>query len=195
MKNSTGVASIYSRARGPTGRTVSSSGAVVQTAIGMGDCRGRCGVPWRYSKTWFRGVGRCGLVWNMRRSARQRRRLLRRAVAVHHGAANEDVWWSPGSVGIVYARGKGGARSVGFGRGWRSGARSAWSLAVWARSVRVVQGLATLAAGTVSGGGQWVASQTCWLGLLLLLACCRLWGGKGVLGCSPLMAMASSQWC
>src|SRR3954471_20881589 len=104
----------------------------------------------------------------MRRSARQRRRLRRRAVAVRHGAVavrHEDVWRSPGSVGIVYARGEGGARSVGFGRGWCSGAHSAWSLAVWARFVRVVQGLARLAAGTVSGW--WTASQTCWLGLLL----------------------------
>ena len=53
---------------------------------------------------------------------------------------------------------------------------------VWARLVRVVQGLATLEAGTGSGGGRWATSQTCWLGLLLLLACCRLWGGNGALG-------------
>src|SRR4051812_10085296 len=124
-------------------------------------------------------MGRCGLVWNGRCSARQRRRLRRRVVAMGHGAANGDFWWSPGSVGIVYARGEGSARSVGFGRGWCSGARSAWSPAGWALFVRVVQGLATLAAGTVSGGGRWAASQTCWLSLLLLLACCRLWGGKG----------------
>ena len=71
VKNSSGVASIYSRARGPMGRTVSSSGAMVQTAIGMGEGRGRCGVPWRCSTTWFRGMGRCGLVWNMRRSDRK----------------------------------------------------------------------------------------------------------------------------
>src|SRR3954464_14939576 len=129
----------------------------------------------------------------MRCSARKRRRLRRRAVAVRHGAANGDVWRSPGSVGIVYARGEGGARSVGFGRGSCSGACLAWSLAVWARLVRVVQGLATLAAGTGSGGGRWAASQTCWLGLLLLLACCPLWGDMGLLGCSPLMGMASSQ--
>src|SRR3954465_2935200 len=64
---------------------------------------------------------------------------------------------------------------------------------VWACLVRVVQGLAMLAARTGSGGGRWAASQTCWLGLLLLLACCPHWGDMGVLGCSPLMAMASSQ--
>src|SRR3954466_844027 len=64
---------------------------------------------------------------------------------------------------------------------------------VWACLARVVQGLATLAAGTGSGGGRWAASQTCWLGLLLLLACCPLWGDMGLLGCSPLMGMASSQ--
>src|SRR4051794_15265921 len=106
----------------------------------------------------------------MRCSARQRRRPRRRAVAVRHGAANEDVWWSPGSVGIVYARGEGGTRSVSAGRGWRSGARSAWLLARLAWFVHVVQGLATLAAGTVSGGGWWAASQTCWLGFLFFLA-------------------------
>jgi hypothetical protein len=121
------VASIYSRARGPTGRTVRSSGAMVREAIGMVEGRVRCGVPWRCSTTWFRGVGRYGLLWNTRRSALQRRRLRRRAMAVRHGAANGDVWRSPGSVVIVCARGEGGARSVGGGRGWRSGARSAWS--------------------------------------------------------------------
>src|SRR3954465_13272343 len=56
-----------------------------------------------------------------RRSARQRRRLRWRAVDVRHGAANGDVWRSPGSVVIMYARSEGGARSVGFGRGRRSG--------------------------------------------------------------------------
>src|SRR3954465_9926467 len=86
-----------------------------------------------------------------RRSARQRRRLRRRAVAVRHGAANGDVWRSPGSVVIVYARGEGGARSVGMCRGRRSGACSAWLLASWARSVRVVQGLATFKRWTWSG--------------------------------------------
>ena len=183
-----GVASIYSRARGP-------SGAMLQVAIGMGDGRGRCGVSWRCSTTWSRGMGRCGLVWNGRCSARQRRRLRRRAVAVRHGAANGDVWRSPGSVGIVYARGEGGARSVGDGRGWRSGARSAWSLARLAWFVRVVQGLATLAAGTWSGGGRWAASQTRLARLVLPLACCPQWGDIGVLGCSPLMTMASSRGC
>ena len=152
------MASIYSGTRGPTGRTVSSSGATLQAANGMGKGRGRCGVSWRCSTTWSRGMGRCGLVWNGQCSARQKRRLRRRAVAVRHGAANEYVWWSPGLMVIVCARGKGGARSVGAGRGWRSGARSAWLLAVWARSVRVFQGLAMLAAGTVGGGGRWAAS-------------------------------------
>jgi hypothetical protein len=66
---------------------------------------------------------------------------------------------------------------------------------VWACLVRVVQGLATLAAGTGSGGGRWAASQTRLARLVLPLACCRLWGGIEVLGCSPLMAMASSQGC
>ena len=130
----------------------------------------------------------------MRRFARQMRRLRRRAVAVRHEAANEDVWWYPRSVGIVYACGEGGARSVGAGRGWRSGARSAWLLARLAWFVRVVQGLATLAAGTVSGGGWWAASQTRLARLNLLLACCLHWDGMGVLGCSPLMAMPSLQW-
>src|SRR3954465_14689437 len=66
-------------------------------------------------------MGRCGLVWNERCSARQRRRLRWRAVAVRHGAANGDVWRSPGPVGIVYARSEGGARSVGVCRAWRTG--------------------------------------------------------------------------
>ena len=153
-----GVASIYSRARGPTGRTVSSSWSMVQTAIGMGDGRGRCGAPWRCSTTRWRDVGRCGLVWNTRCSARQRRRLRRRAVAVRHGAVNGDVWRSPGSVVIMYASGEGGARSVGVGRGWRSSACSAWLLAGWARSVHVVQGLARFGRWTGSGGGRWAAS-------------------------------------
>src|SRR3954467_7639114 len=65
-------------------------------------------------------VGVVQTVWNTRCSARQRRRLRRRAVAVRHGAANGDVWRSPGSVVIVYALGEGGARFVGFGRGWRT---------------------------------------------------------------------------
>src|SRR3954468_1455140 len=54
------------------------------------------------------------MVWNTRCSARPRRRLRRRAVAVRHGAANEDVWRSPGSVAIVYARSKGGALVYGL---------------------------------------------------------------------------------
>ena len=142
------MASIYSRARGPSGRTVSSSGATLQAANGMGKGRGWCCVSWRCSTTWSRGMGRCGLVWNGRCSARQRRRLRRRAVAVRHGAANGDVWRSPGSVVIVCARGEGGARSVGDGRGWRSGARSAWSgrgLCAWSRAwqrSRLGQGVA-----------------------------------------------------
>ena len=49
-----------------------------------------------------------------------------------------DVWRSLGSVGFVYARGEGGVRSVGVGRAWSSSACSAWLLASWARSVRVV---------------------------------------------------------
>ena len=62
------------------------------------------------------------------------------------------------------------------------GALSAWLQRRLARSVRVVQGLASLAAGTGSGGGVLACSQTCWLGLVLLLARCRHVGGKGALG-------------
>src|SRR3954469_14959278 len=112
------------------------------------------------------------MVWNVRCSVRPRRRLRRRAVATGHGATNGDVWRSPGSVVIVYARGEGGARSVGVCRGRRSGACSAWLLASWARSVHVVQGLARFERWTGSGGGVLACSHTCWLGLFILLACC-----------------------
>src|SRR3954466_11901535 len=107
-RNRAGVASIYSRARGPSGRKVSSSEAMLQEANGMGKGRGRCCVSWRCSTAWSRVMGRCGLVWNGRCSARQRRRSRRRAVAVWRGALNGDVWRSPGSVVIVCARGEGG---------------------------------------------------------------------------------------
>ena len=62
------------------------------------------------------------------------------------------------------------------------GALSAWLLASLAWSVRVVQGLASLAAGTGSGGGVLACSQTRLARLVLLVACCRLWGGNGSLG-------------
>ena len=53
---------------------------------------------------------------------------------------------------------------------------------VWAWLVRVVQGLATLAAGTGSGGGRWAASQTRLARLVLPLACCPHWGDMVRLG-------------
>ncbi len=52
----------------------------------------------------------------------------------------------------------------------------------WARLVRVVQGLATLAVGTVSGGGRWASSQTRLARLVLPLACCPHWVDMGALG-------------
>ena len=193
--NRAGVASIYSRARGPSGRKVSSSGATLQAANGMGKGRGRCCVSWRCSTKWSRGMGRCGLVWNGRCSARQRRRLRRRAVAVWHGAANGDVWRSPGSVVIVCARGEGGARSVGFSRAWRSFACSARLTEERARRSWVLWSMSSRQGWSRGGGEPWVISQTRLARLVLPLACCRLWGGIEVLGCSPLMAMASSQGC
>ena len=48
--------------------------------------------------------------------------------------------------------------------------------------MRVVQGLATLVAGTVSGGGRWAASQTRLARLVLPLAFCPHWGDMGALG-------------
>src|SRR3954468_4412988 len=62
------------------------------------------------------------------------------------------------------------------------GALSAWLLASLAWSVRVVQGLARFERWTGSGGGVLACSHTCWLGLFLLLACCRHGGDKGALG-------------
>ena len=94
-------------------------------------------------------------------------------------AANERVCGVVGMVVIKYARGEGSARSVGMCRGRRSSACSAWLLASWARSMRVVQGLARFEQWTGSGGGVLACSQTCWLGLVLLLARCRHVGGKG----------------
>ena len=40
---------------------------------------------------------------------------------MRHGAANGDVWRSPGTVVIVYARREGGARSVGVCQAWLMG--------------------------------------------------------------------------
>ena len=60
-----------------------------------------------------------------------------RTTCVVRAAANKRVCGVAGMVAITYARGKGGARSVGAGRGWRSGARSAWSgrgLCAWSRA-------------------------------------------------------------
>src|SRR4051812_5602332 len=125
----------------------------------------------------------------MRCSTRQRWRLRRRAGDVRHGATNGDVWRSPGSVVIMYAHCEGGTWSVGAYRGRRSGACLAWWLASWVRSVRVVQGLATFERWTGSGGGVLACSQTCCLGLFLLLACCPHWGDMVSFGCSPLMAL------
>src|SRR3954466_1182455 len=59
------------------------------------------------------------------------------------------------------------------------GALSAWLLESLAWSVRVVQGLGRFERWTGSGGGVLACSQTCWLGLVLLLACCRHGGDKG----------------
>ena len=68
-----------------------------------------------------------------------------------------------------------------FERGAR-GVLSAWLLARLAWFVRVVQWLATFERGTGSGGGVLAYSQTCWLGLFLLLACCLHWGDMCALG-------------
>src|SRR4051812_19277076 len=54
-----GVASIYSGARGPTRRKVSSSWSTVQTAIGVGDGRGGAVLPAILNDT----VARRGAVW------------------------------------------------------------------------------------------------------------------------------------
>src|SRR3954465_5823060 len=62
------------------------------------------------------------------------------------------------------------------------GGLSPWLLARLAWFVRVVQWLATLERWTGSGGGMLACSQTCWLGLFLLLACCRHGGDKGAFG-------------
>ena len=62
------------------------------------------------------------------------------------------------------------------------GALSAWLLASLAWFVRVVQGLTRFERWTGSGGEVLACSQTCWLGLVLLLARCRHVGGKGALG-------------
>src|SRR3954469_2470669 len=62
------------------------------------------------------------------------------------------------------------------------GALSAWLLASLAWFVRVVQWLAGFKRWTGSGGGVLACCQTCWLGLFLLLACCRHVGDKGAFG-------------
>src|SRR4051812_47109953 len=154
----------------------------------MGKGRGRCCVSWRCSTTWSRGMGRCGLVWNGRCSARQRLRLRRRAVAVWHGAVNGDVWRSPGSVVIVYERDEGGTRSVDAGRGWRSGACSAWSgrdLCVWSRAwqrSRLGQ--------VVAGGGGVPPPQGLHREFFLFPPVPKGGGTVGLAG-SPLLAMAN----
>src|SRR3954466_3936983 len=62
------------------------------------------------------------------------------------------------------------------------GALSAWLQSGLAWSVCVVQGLASLAAGTGSGGGVLACSQTRLARLVLLVACCPHWGDNGALG-------------
>jgi hypothetical protein len=101
---------------------------------------------------------------------------------VVRAAANERVCGVAGVLAIMRARGEGGARSVGVCRGWRSGAFSAWSQRRLAWPGRVVQWLALLAAGTGSGGGVLASSLTRLARLVLLVACCRPWGGNGSLG-------------
>ena len=96
--------------------------------------------------------------------------------------ANEHVWRDAGVLVITHASGEGGARSVGAGRGWRTGALSARTHRGLAWSCRVVQGLAVLGARTGSGGGVLASSQTRLARLVLLVACCRPWGGNGALG-------------
>ena len=57
-----GVASIYSGERGLTGRTVSSLGSMVQTAIGMGEGRGGPVLPGDAQRHGREGWG--GVVWS-----------------------------------------------------------------------------------------------------------------------------------
>src|SRR3954463_12196552 len=71
--------------------------------------------------TRWRGVGRCGLVGTRRCSARARRRFLMRTARVVRAVANVRVCGVAGTVVITYARGEGGARSVGVCRAWRTG--------------------------------------------------------------------------
>ena len=65
--NRLGVASIYSGERGPTGRTVSSSWSMVQTAIGMGDGRGGAVLPGDAQRHGGETWG--GAVWSERDGA------------------------------------------------------------------------------------------------------------------------------
>src|SRR4051812_15611956 len=111
-----------------------------------------------------------------------------------HDGANGHVHGVARVLATTHASGEGGARSVGVCRGWRTGAFSARSQRGLACSGSVVQGLAVLEAWTGGGDGRWLVLQTCLLGLVLLLACCRHVGGKLGSAWSPLMAMPSSRW-
>ena len=61
------MASLYSRARGPTGRTVSSSGAMLQADIGMGEGRGGVVFPGDAQRHGFEAWG--GASWSERDGA------------------------------------------------------------------------------------------------------------------------------
>src|SRR4051812_12365579 len=126
----------------------------------------------------------------MRRSARERRRLQRRAVATGHGRCNGHVWSVPGVVATVYASGEGGARSVGFGRAWRSATCLARVVEARARRSWVLCSTSSRQGWSRGGGEAWVISQTRLARLVPLLACCLHWGGMGGFGCSPLMTFA-----
>ena len=82
----------------------------------------------------------------------------------------------------MLASGEGGTQSAGACRGCCSRALSAWRRGIGHDDSRVVQWLVGHWRWTGGGDGRWSLSQTRWLVLVLLLACCRQWGGKVRLG-------------
>ena len=134
------------------------------------------------------------MVGRVRCSAQDWRCSRWRTGATGRATLNGDVWELAGVMAGVCTHGEGKAWCVRDGRLWRSGVLSAWHRESGRGGFLVVHGLPAIECWIGGGGGQWPASQTCWLGLLLILACCRHGGDMGVLGYSPLMAMPSLQW-
>ena len=110
-------------------------------------------------------------------------------------AANERVCGVTRMVVTTYARGEGGARSVGLGRAWRTGR----ALGMVAGEVCMVRACGPGLGNARGWDSEWRWTVGCLLdkvGMATFLpSLLSTLGCQDALGCSPLMAMASSQWC